>query len=229
MRLITSLFITFVGAATASAGVIEVSLKLPTRPRLGLTGTEKIALAPFILATGDEAVRTDRAAKVDLQAEFARYLRKELAKETKLEVVTAAATRLPGSDMRTLAGSRDFWREIAARTGADYVVSGVLDFDIQDKAGFKSEEYVSPIDGRTYYRQVMVEATGFVFDIVLAVFDGETGEKVVEENFRDFKEFDQRQYDEILGLFENLRSLESQILGVFVSREMTANRYLLVP
>jgi hypothetical protein len=49
---------------------------------------------------------------------------------------------------------------------------------------------------------------------------------VLEENFRDFKEFDQRNYDEILGLFENLRALETQLVGIFVSQETSAVRYV---
>ena len=92
-------------------------------------------------------------------------------------------------------------------------MTGILDFDINDKSGYRTEEYTSPADGRTFYRQVLVESTGFVFDIDIVVFNGDTGEKVVEDNFRDFKEFDQRNYDELLGLFENLRSLETQLVG----------------
>ena len=53
-----------------------------------------------------------------------------------------------------------------------------------------------------------------------------TGEKVIEDNFRDFKEFDQRNYDEILGLFENLRSMETQLVGIFVPQETSATRYV---
>ena len=85
---------------------------------------------------------------------------------------------------------------------------------------------MSPADGRTYYRQALVETTGFVFDIDIAVFNADTGEKVLEDNFRDFKEFDQRNYDEILGLFENLRALEQQLVGIFVSQETSATRYV---
>ena len=73
---------------------------------------------------------------------------------------------------------------------------------------------------------MLVESTGFVFDIDLAIFDATSGELIVEETFRDFKEFDQRNYDEILGLFENLRALETQIVGIFVSQEMSGTRYV---
>jgi TolB-like protein len=210
---------------TASAGVIEVKLKLPVKPKLAITGDEKVAVAPFVIASKGER-KNDRAAKVDVQQEFNRYLKKQLAKSTKLRLVDVGQTRLPGNDIKTLQGATDYWKEIGARTGADFIVTGIVDFDINDKSGYKTEEYTSPADGRTFYRQVLVESTGFVFDIDLAVINADTGEMVLEENFRDFKEFDQRNYDEILGLFENLRSLETQLVGIFVAQETSATRYV---
>ena len=210
---------------TTFAGVMEVKLKLPVKPKLQIAGDEKIAIAPFVIASEGER-KNDRAAKVDVQSEFNRYLRKQLTKSTKLRIVDAVVTQLPGSDIKTLEADRDFWKELGSRTGADFIVTGIVDFDINDKSGYKTEEYVSPADGRTFYRQVLVESTGFVFDIDIAVFNADTGEMVLEENFRDFKEFDQRNYDEILGLFENLRALESQLVGIFVAQETSATRYV---
>lgn len=209
----------------ALAGVTEVKLKLPLKPKLQIAGDEKIAIAPFVIGNNGER-KNDRASKVDVQSEFQRYLRKQLTKNTKLKLVDVPQTRLPGSDMKSLEANRDFWKDLGAKTGADYIVSGVVDFDINDKSGYRTEEYVSPQDGKTYYRQVLVETTGFVFDIDIAVFNADTGEKVLEDNFRDFKEFDQRNYDEILGLFENLRSLETQLVGIFVPQETSATRYV---
>lgn len=206
-------------------GVQEVKLKLPVKPKLQIAGDEKIAIAPFIIANNGEK-KNDRAQKIDVQSEFLRYLRKQLTKSTKLKLVDVPATRLPGTTMKALEAARDYWKDLGARTGADLIVSGVVDFDVNDKSGYKTEEYVSPADGRTYYRQALVESTGFVFDIDIAVFNADTGEKVLEENFRDFKEFDQRSYDELLGLFENLRSLETQLIGIFVPQETSAIRYI---
>ena len=210
---------------TSLGGVVEVKMKLPLKPKLQIAGDEKVAIAPFIIANNGEK-KNDRASKVDVQSEFQRYLRKQLTKNTKLKLVDVPQTRLPGATLKSIEENRDYWKDLAAKTGADYVVSGILDFDINDKSGYRTEEYVSPADGRTYYRQVLVETTGFVFDIDILVFNGDTGEKVLEDNFRDFKEFDQRNYDEILGLFENLRSLETQLVGIFVPQETSATRYV---
>ncbi|HEX3071338.1 MAG TPA: hypothetical protein VHX14_22430, partial [Thermoanaerobaculia bacterium] len=145
------------------AGVTEVKLKLPLKPKLSIGGGEKIAIAPFVIANREK--KNDRASKVDIQAEFQRYLKKQLTKSTKLRLVDVPQTRLPGTTMKALEASRDFWRNLGSQTGADFIVSGVIDFDVNDKSGYKTEEYVSPADGRTYYRQVLIETTGFVFDI----------------------------------------------------------------
>lgn len=212
-------------ATLASAGVTEVKLKLPTKPKLQIAGDEKIAIAPFVIAANQEK-KSDRASQVDVQKEFQRYLKKQLTRNTKLKLVDAPQTRLPGTEMKALEADRDYWKQLGAKSGADFIISGIVDFDVNDKSGYRSEEYVSPVDGRTYYRQVLIETTGFVFDIDIAVFNADTGEKVLEENFRDFKEFDQRNYDELLGLFENLRSLESQLVGMFVPQETSATRYV---
>jgi TolB-like protein len=225
MKRLAAVVLTTLLPLSLAAGVTEVKLKLPVKPKLQITGDEKLAIAPFVIATKGER-KNDRAAKVDVQSEFARYLRKQLSKSTKLRLVDVPPTRLPANDMKSLENNRDFWKQLGAKTGADYIVSGIVDFDVNDKSGYRSEEYTSPVDGRTFYRQVLVESTGFVFDIDIAVFNADTGEKVLEENFRDFKEFDQRNYDEILGLFENLRSLEAQLIGIFVPQETSAARYV---
>jgi hypothetical protein len=224
MKRVAALVIVSLLPLVALAGVTEVKLKLPLKPKLQISGDEKVAIAPFVIANREK--KNDRASKVDVQAEFQRYLKKQLTKSTKLRLVDMPQTRLPGTTMKALEANRDYWRSLGAQTGADYIVSGIIDFDVNDKSGYKTEEYVSPADGRTYYRQVLVETTGFVFDIDIAVFNADTGEKVLEDNFRDFKEFDQRNYDEILGLFENLRSMEAQLVGIFVPQETSATRYV---
>lgn len=212
-------------APALEAGVFEVPVKLPVKARLELQKGTPIALAQFVISTSAED-RTGRASRVDVMGEFARFAQRTIEKETDLKVVLAIEDRLPTTDLRELAANRDFWKSIASRAGTDYVVSGSIDFDIDDKSGYRTEEYVSPADGRTYYRQVLVETTGFVFDIVVFVFDGESGEKLVEENYRDFREFGERNYDELSGLFENLRSMDKKLMGIFTRQETTSTRYL---
>jgi hypothetical protein len=214
-------------ALPSSAGVAQVKLKLPLKPRLPLRGNERIALAPFVIATEAEKARDKRLQNVDLQGEFRRFLKKQIEKKTKLEVVAVPPElKLPTQNLSELGRSTEFWRALGVQTGAEIIVSGSLEFRVEDRSGYKTEEYVSPIDSRTYYRQVYVEQTGFLFDIVFLVFDGHSGEKILQDEFKDFRQTGGRRADELQGLFENLFSLENQILNLFVARDREAERYI---
>jgi len=206
----------------------EVKLKLPLRPKLAVTGREKVTLAPYIVASKlSERKDAARYKDLDLDSEFRRYLGKQLGKRTKMTVVPMPAdVKLPTTSLKELGENAAFWREVGTKTGADLILSGIVDFKIEDKSGYRAEEYVSRIDGRTYYRQVLVESTGFTFEVTVLASDGRTGAKVLQETFKDTKEKARRSADEMLGLFENLFSLENQLLGLFVIREREANRYV---
>ncbi len=214
-------------ASPASAGVDQVKLRLPLKPKLPLRGNERIALAPFILVTDAEKGKDKRLQNVDVQAEFHRFLKKQLEKKTKFDVVeTPPDVKLPTQNLSDLARAQEFWAAVGTQTSAELIVSGSLEFRVEDRSGYKSEEYVSPIDNHTYTRQVYVEQTGFVFDIVFLVVDGHTGEKLLQDEFKDFRQTGSKQRDELSGLFENLFSLENQILNTFVPRDREAERYI---
>lgn len=211
------------------AGSEEVRLKLPLRPKLAVTGRERIALAPFVVASRlSERKDASRYKDLDLDTEFRRYMGKQLGKRTKMTVVTMPAdVKLPTLVLKDLAeNSADFWKGVGQRTGTDIILSGVIDFKIEDTSGYRAEPYISKIDGREYYRQVLVESTGYTFDVTVIAIDGRTGGRLFQENFRDKKEKPRKAANELVGLFENLFSLESQLLGLFVVREREASRYV---
>jgi len=215
-------------AATLRADV-EVRLKLPVRARLDLEGKNSVAALPFIVVGGEgsETAERLRGTSIDVQREFERYLLKVLRRETDLKILESGPVDLPTYDLKLLAQNREFWVAMGDRTQADLLIAGSLDFDIQDKSGYRTEEYQSPYDGRTYYRQVLVEQTGFEYDIVIMVFDGKTGEQLYSDNFKDFKQLEGERADPLRGMFENLISLEDRILNVFTQKSVEATRVLL--
>ncbi|MEM9291009.1 MAG: hypothetical protein AAGD01_04955 [Acidobacteriota bacterium] len=212
-------------APEADARGVEVRLKLPQKARLDLKDKETVTVLPF-LVVGGEAERSRRARSIDIQAEFDRYFNKVMRRETQLKVLEPGPVDYPTFDVDQLARERDFWSYIGERTQADLVVSGSLDFDIQDRTGYRTEPYVSPFNGQTYYRQVLVEETGFEYDIVMQVYDGTTGELLYRDNFKDFQNYEGNEADPLQGMFENLFSLEDRILGLFTQKEIEASRVL---
>ena len=213
-------------APDARAGSVEVKLTLPVRARLDLANRDSILPAPFVVVRQEGEGRIE-GSNIDVQQEFQRYLVKILKRDTELDIVESGPIDYPTYDLRMLARDADFWRVIGERTQADLILVGSLDFDIQDRSGYRTEEYISPFDGRTYYRQVLVEQTGFEYDIVVRVFDGKTGEQLYTDNFKDFKSFEGERADPLVGMFENLYALEDRLLGIFVQKRVAATRVLL--
>ncbi len=209
----------------AAAGTLDVKLNLPVRARVDLTGRRSVTLAPFMVVSR-EGERDARMKNLDIQKEFARYLTKLVKRESDLKVVDSGPVDYPSFDLDVLGKNRDFWRAVGERAQVDLILAGSLDFDVQDRTGYRTEEYVSPFDGRTYYRQVLVEQTGFEYDIVMQVYDGRTGEQLYSDNFKDFKKVEGESADPLQGMFENLSSLEDRIVGIFAQREVEATRTL---
>ncbi len=212
-------------ALPALAGSTEVKLKLPQRARLDLQGRKSLAVTPFVVVK-QEGAQKIKGRDIDVQKEFDRYLIKVLRRETQLKIVEPGPVDFPSYDLAQLAKQTDFWRALGERAQVDLILAGALDFDIQDRTGYRTEEYVSPFNGRTYLRQVLVEQTGFQYDILMQVYDGKTGALLYTDNFKDFQSFEGENTDPLAGMFENLRSLEDRIVNVFTQKEVEASRIL---
>jgi hypothetical protein len=218
------LCIVLVGSS-AFAGSKAVRLGLMIRPELDLNGTEKIYLGPFLLEPG--SAESEQVIDRTAVREFERFLRKLLRRQTRLQIVDEVSdlqppTRIPGA----LAEQTEFWKDLGAQTNAEFIVSASIAVEVLDRAGYKTEEYVSPTDGETYFRQVLVEETGFNFDILMMIFDGETGELVQREQVSAFKQRPERKLNQVTDLYTDLYNFENRLLGMFVPRMMPAKRYL---
>lgn len=207
------------------AGSVEVKLTLPVRARLELAGRRTVAALPFLMVS-QEGEGQIPGRDLNVQQEFERYLFKLLRRETRLKVIESGPVEFPTYDLEMLSKDKAFWRAMGERLQADLLLAGSLDFDIQDRSGYRTEDYVSPFDGRTYRRQVLVEETGFEYDIVMQVYDGRTGDLLYSDNFKDFKEYQGENADPLVGMFQNLYSLEDRIVGIFAQQRVEASRVL---
>lgn len=212
-------------APAAEAGVSEIRLQLPQRARIDLTGKRSLTIVPFLVVSqeGSEGVR---GRNIDVQREFERYLTKVLRRDTALKVLPSGPVEYPVFDSERLAREQDFWAAVGDRAQADLILAGSLDFDVQDRTGYRTEEYTLPYDGRTYQRQVLVEQTGFEYDILMQVYDGRSGKLLHAVNFKDFQNFEGQDADPLKGMFENLYALEDRIVNIFVQKTVEAARVL---
>lgn len=211
-------------AAPALGGVVRVQLTLPVRAGLDLEGRRSVGLAPFLVVRQEGQSARLRGRDVDIRGELERYLLRVLRRDTDLAVSPFESVTFPSFDLDQLAKDRDFWRALGERQQVDLILAGSLDFDIQDRSGYRLEEYTSPYDGRTYTRQVLVEQSGFEYDILMQVYDGRTGEQLYTDNFKDFRSFEGESTDPLAGMFQNLVALEDRIAGIFTEKKVEASR-----
>jgi hypothetical protein len=222
----TEVLIVLVLAATAAtAGTREIRMGLQLRPELDLDGTESIFVGPIVI----EPREGESVQAVDLTAarEFEIYLRKMLRREARLNLLPPdEGLRPPSRNLAALADDASFWKGINEATGADLIVAAAIDVKVLDRSGYTTEEYVSPKDGQTYFRQVLVEETGFNYDVLLMVVDGTTAEVVHREQITDFKPRDERKLQEYTDMFSDLYTLQNRLLGIFVPRGVQVKRTL---
>lgn len=212
-------------ATEVFAGATEIPVALKVRPELDIGARAKVYVGSILL----EPRQGGGSTMADIQAirEFSEYLRDVLRRETRLRVQPQLENIEPPTlDLGELVEMPEFWRDVGERSGADYIIAASVDVKVLDREGYTTEEYVSPTDGKTYFRQILVEETGFSYDILLMVVDGRTGKLVFSEQITDFKEKDERKLDEYEDMFDDLYTLENRLLGIFVPRTVMAKRYL---
>jgi hypothetical protein len=209
----------------ALAGAKEIRVGLKVQPELDIGARAKVYVGSILL----EPRQGGGSTMADIQAirEFSEYIRDLLRRETRLRVQPQLDEIDPPTlDLAKLLEFPDFWRDIASRSGAEYIIAASVDVKVLDREGYTTEEYVSPTDGKTYFRQILVEETGFAYDILLVVVDGRSGETVFRDQITDFKEKSERKLDEYEDMFDDLYTLENRLLGIFVPRTVMAKRYL---
>jgi hypothetical protein len=223
MRRTMMVTVILLAAAVVEAGNLNMVLRV--EPEIGLVGSERVYVGPIILEPSADQGNDG----LDLVAsrEFERYLRRLLRRETRLTVIKPIPDlRPPTEDPVALLADTAFWTDLGKRTEADVLVTASIDIEVLDRAGYQTEEYVSPTDGKTYFRQVLIEETGFNYDILLVVLDARSGEEIHREQITDFQERPERKLEVFKDMFNDLYTLENRLLGVFVPRYVRAKRFL---
>jgi len=202
-KTIAELLVVFIAvAAICNAGAREIRIELHLRPELAIDGTETVFVGPIMI----EPREGEDVQSVDLTAarDFEIFLR----------------------NLAALAQQPEFWAAINEETHADLIVAASIDVKVLDRAGYTTEEYISPQDGKTYFRQVLVEETGFSYDILLIVVDGNTRTIIHQEQITDFMPKDERKLEEYTDMFTDLYTLQNRLVGIFVPRVVQVKRAL---
>lgn len=221
-RWIVLLLLALGSGGTLLAEIVEVELVLPLPARLDLRGRDTVVVTPFLTVNLDGDSGPSEYREVNVQKEFDRYLKRIVRRTTRLKVLESGPLDFPTFNLVDLAEDGDFWRYVGETTQADLILAGGIDFDVHRLKGYREEPFSA--GSATYFRRVLVEKSGFEFDILMLVIDGRNGKLLFADNFKDFREFERARVDPLVGMSENLDRLEARIMNIFAERTLKTPR-----
>jgi hypothetical protein len=201
----------------AGAGWEVAQVELPVPPRLDTTGMTTVLVASFV--TGDHPT-------LDLNREVTRYLRRELARGTRFEVLDGPPPAIPEQPLDELLANDVFWKKLGTDYGADLIVSGRLYFQSRDRSGFVQEDAVNPLTQQKVRRTRYAEREEFLLEMNMFFFKGDNGAFLYEDTFKDNAVFEGTSHDALQILFDLFDGIRREILGILTRQTRLDPRYI---
>lgn len=202
--------------ALAKINEIRVTLAVPMKERIDLTGMRTVLLTQLIV--------DQETPDVDLGRELVESLRRDLRKWTTLQPVGDPAPPLPEQPLKELLANTGFWRRLADKYGADLVVAGETSYRTADRSGFQEVDAISPVTGQRVRRTVMVQREAFLLDLRLFFLRGSTGELLYEDHYNSETTRNGMGYDRLASLLDLYEQMANDILGVVSSQPQNVQR-----
>jgi len=212
----------------ATAGVSEVSIEVPVKPKVDISDYESLMVANFIC---------DRDARVDLDVEIVRYLRKMLLRTLEIEVSRGVPPSLPlGRGGQSIFEVPGYWSDLGGRFDSDLILSGTVNFSTEDRSGYEQIDLRNTYQGR--YRRdmgyspyntrtIFIEKTGFFLNLEVHLLNGRTGEEIYTDKFYQEIVYNGDGPDDLSVFFMMMDKMAPQITGIVAERKTRVTRYLL--
>ncbi len=204
------------GALTA--GTVQVQVSLPVPERVDMTGIDSILVTRAVLLNDNP--------KVDMNKETVGLLRRELRKRTRLHVLDVEAPPLPEQPLDELARNPEFWKDLAAKYGADMVLTGSLKYEITDRSSFVTEDIISPVTGQRIRRTRFADREGFQVVFHVYFLRGRDGVLLYDDEFSEDTTVDGKGNDPLTVLFTMFEHIESDMFGIIASKQKVESRTL---
>jgi len=192
--------------AAAKVNEIRVTLQVPTRERIDLTGIRRVVVTQMIV--------DQETADVDLGRELVDVLRRDLRRRTRLEPDGDPPPALPEQPLTELLANTGFWRRLADQHDADLVIAGETSYRTADRSGYEQVDAISPTTGQRVRRTVFVEREAFILDLRLFFLRGSTGELLYEDHFNAEETRTGHGYDRLAALLDLYDQMADDIMGI---------------
>jgi len=212
-----------VGAAACvipavAADTVRVTIDVPIPARLDMNGIERVLVTRLVV---DQESRD-----LDLSRELVTLLRRELHKKTRLEILDVEPPSLPEQPLADLLANSGYWRRLAENHNADLVISGRAAFENSDRSGFVEQDEISPLTGQRVRRTRYVDREGFSLGFSLFFIRGRTGRLEYEDEFTGERTVTGGGGDPLSVLYDLFAQMESDMIGIVISKTKPEQRVL---
>ena len=192
--------------ATAKVNEIRVTLQVPTKEMIDVTGLRRVLLTQMIV--------DQETPDVDLSRELVDVLRRDLRRRTRLEPNSDPPPALPEQPLAELLANTGFWRHLADQHGADLVIAGETSYRTADRSGYEQVDAISPVTGQRVRRTLFVQREAFILDLRLFFLRGSTGELLYEDHFNAEETRNGLGYDRLAALLDLYDQMSDDIMGI---------------
>ncbi|MDQ7007606.1 MAG: hypothetical protein Q9Q40_10265 [Acidobacteriota bacterium] len=193
----------------------------------------EVILPPKIETTPGERVlvtlaRADEHPLFNIGREVTRWLRREIARGTALEVLDVTPPQIPEQRPEKLAVNDVFWKRLGQDFDADLVVAAIADFRIEDRSGFVTEDYVSDLTGQTVRRTVFRDRTGYGLRLQVFFLKGDNGALLHMDTWQEERVLEGNEREDLHVLFQLLDMFKDDLLGTLVASPIAEPRFIWV-
>jgi len=197
---------------------VKVRVVLPLPERIDMRGIQTILLTSMVLSTDNP--------RLNLNREMIRLIKRELRKNTQLEVLDVEPPPLPEQPLAELVANKIFWKEMAEKYAADLILTGSLGYLIEDRSSFVQQDYISPSTGQRVRRTRYADREGFDLDLHLYFLRGASGKLVYDDRFSAESTFNGKGNDALSVLHGMFGSIEAEVIGIVSPKLKTESRIL---
>lgn len=251
-RVLSSLAVVAMTIACASSSYYEIPMETPIRPKLDVSGFERILVAGFIAGGSED---------VDGNVETTRLLRSQLRNQGDMSVIDSDV--LPLAEVATegfaesdlvadddgIAGPApivededlvpyehlfadvDYWKQIGEEYQQPLIVTGTVMFAPQERSGIvqRDQEVYDSLGRRSVVPiRTFMERRGFVLTPRFVFIDGRTGAVLYSENFREEVLYNANSVTPALSsYFELMDRLLPSVLSTLSTQTIRGTRVLL--
>ncbi len=195
-------------AVPAAAGWKEVTISIPVRPLIETRPGDRVLVTLF---------RANDHPRFAPGLEISRWLRRTLERSTPLETIDTPPPPIPEQRAERLATNDAFWRQLGEDCDADLIVAGIARFDREDRSGFVTRDFESPVTGQTVRRTVYEERYAYRLKLEIFFLKGDNGALLHEDIWTAEQILSGAEPQEDLQMLHFLlESLRPELLSVLV-------------